>query len=199
MAAIGMPAGYRFLPQPNDVAAVVLGKSTWAVLALTCDIELFTQAHYRQSIEPDENLSDLWKDVFLFHWREESQHAILDELEWRREDEKLTAESRDQAVTDLIELVAAVDGILVAQAAADAEYFAAANGRALSPGQISKVEACLLRAYRWQYIVSGVQEPRFQEVLGAMITPAQFERISKALTPIMLDVESGGRAVSAIH
>ena len=96
---------------------------TWAVLALTCHIELFTQAHYRQSIEPDAELSELWKDVFLFHWKEESQHAILDELEWRREDAKLTPAQRDQAVTDLIELVAAVDGILQVQAAADADYF----------------------------------------------------------------------------
>ena len=28
--------------------------------------------------------SPLFKDVFLFHWKEESQHAILDELEWTR-------------------------------------------------------------------------------------------------------------------
>lgn len=63
----GMPDGYEFLPQPNDVASFVLSKSTWAVLALTCHIELFTQAHYRQSIEPDENLSELYKDVFFFH------------------------------------------------------------------------------------------------------------------------------------
>ena len=61
------------------------------MLALTCHIELFTQAHYRQSIEPDTELSDVWKDVFLFHWKEESQHAILDELEWKREDAKLNA------------------------------------------------------------------------------------------------------------
>ena len=53
LTAEGMAPGYRFLPQPNDVASVVLGKSTWAVLALTCHIELFTQAHYRESIEPD--------------------------------------------------------------------------------------------------------------------------------------------------
>jgi hypothetical protein len=79
LAADGMQEGYRFLPQPNDVASVVLGKSTWAVLGLTCHIELFTQAHYRSSIEPDANLSELYKDVFLFHWKEESQHAILDE------------------------------------------------------------------------------------------------------------------------
>jgi hypothetical protein len=31
--------------------------------------------------------------VFLFHWKEESQHAILDELEWQRENAKLTAEA----------------------------------------------------------------------------------------------------------
>ena len=80
LVAEGMPAGYTFLPQPNDVASFVLGKSTWAVLALTCHIELFTQVHYRQSIEPDAALSELYKDVFLYHWKEESQHAILDEL-----------------------------------------------------------------------------------------------------------------------
>ncbi len=43
----------------------------------------------------------------------------------------------------------------------------------------------LLRAYRWQYIVTGVQEPRFAEVLQALVTPAQMERIGKALAPIL--------------
>ena len=72
---------------------MVLGKSTWAVLALTLDIELFTLVHYSQSIEPDAELSELFKDVFLYHWREESQHAVLDELEWVRNDAELTVES----------------------------------------------------------------------------------------------------------
>ena len=80
MMAVQMPAGYAFLPEPNGVANAVLGKSTWSVLGLTCLIELFTQAHFRASIEPDGKLSELWKDVFLFHWKEEAQHAILDEL-----------------------------------------------------------------------------------------------------------------------
>src|ERR1700748_1137311 len=107
-----LPDGYRFDVDPDAVAHVVLGKSTWAVLALTLDIELFTQLHYRQSIDPDPELSELFKDVFLYHWREESQHAILDELEWVRHDSGLTAEERDWAVDDFIELVAAVAGIL---------------------------------------------------------------------------------------
>src|SRR5712672_1239521 len=38
-----LPAGYRFDVDHNAVAHAVLGKSTWAVLALTLDIELFTQ------------------------------------------------------------------------------------------------------------------------------------------------------------
>jgi hypothetical protein len=185
MAAAGMPAGYCFLPQPDDVAKAVLQASTWAVLGLTLHIELFTQQHYRSSIEPDEALSQLWKDVFLFHWKEESQHAILDEMEWLREDAKLTPEQRDAAVDDLIGLVAAVDGILQLQAGADAKYFLMHAGRAFTAGQAERIGAQLLKAYRWQYIVSGVQEPRFLEVLGSMITPAQGERINAALAPIV--------------
>jgi hypothetical protein len=185
MIGAGMPAGYAFAPQPNDVAKVVLSKSTWAVLALTCLIELFTQAHYRASIEPDGDLSPLFKDVFLFHWKEESQHAILDELEWVREDAKLTAQARDAAVDDLIVLVGAVDGILQAQAAVDTHYFVEICGRPLTAVEVEAVKATVLAAYRWQYIVSGVQIPRFGELLNGMITPAQGERIGAALAPIM--------------
>ena len=184
LAATGMPAGYNYLPQPNDVAGFVLGKSTWSVLALTCHIEIFTLQHYHQSIDSDPGLDPLWKDVFLFHAREEAQHAILDELEWRREDEKMSTEERDAAVDDLIALVTAVDGILVAQSKSDALYFASANRRPLSAEQAPQVEAGLLRAYRWQYIVSGVGDPRFQNVLGSLITPAQSARIGTALAPI---------------
>jgi hypothetical protein len=185
MIAAGMPPGYQFLPQPNEVAGVVLGKSTWSVLALTCMIELFTQAHYRSSIEPDADLSPLWKDVFLHHWREESQHAILDELEWKREDAKLTAPARDAAVDDLIALAGAVDAMLQAQAASDTHYFVEICGRPVSPENTDKVRAGMLAAYRWQYIVSGVQDERFAGVLGALITPEQGARIGKALAPIL--------------
>lgn len=185
MTAAGMPDGYGFLPQPNEVAAVVLGQSTWAVLALTCHIELFTQAHYRSSIAPEVQIDPLWKDVFLYHWREESQHAILDELEWRRENARLTAEERDRGVDDLITLVAAVDGILRIQAAADTHYFLAVAGRAFNGEQVTQLQTTVLKAYRGQYIVSGVQDPRFMDILSGMITAAQMQRIATALAPII--------------
>jgi hypothetical protein len=185
MAAAGMPSGYAFLPEANDVAAAVLSKSDWAVMALTLDIELFSLAHYRASIEPDAELSALWKDVFLFHWKEESQHAVLDELEWRRIDATLTGAQRDRGVDDLVALVGAVDDICRTQARADAEFFLATLRRSLTETESAAVHALLLKAYRWQYIVTGVREPRFGAVLKALVTPAQMQRIQTALTPFL--------------
>jgi hypothetical protein len=185
MIGAGMPAGYRFMLRPDEVAGAVLGKSTWGVLALTCHIELFTQVHYRQSIEPDPELSPLFKDVFLYHWKEESQHAILDELEWVRADGKLTPAERDSAVDDLIALVGAVDGLLQIQAAADVTYFLQVCAGRLDPAAIERLRAGVLGAYRWQYIVSGVQHPRFGEILGSLITAEQGQRVSLALAPLM--------------
>ena len=179
-----LPDGYRFDVDPNAVARAVLGKRTWAVLALTLDIELFTQLHYRQSIEPDTELSDLFKDVFLYHWKEESQHAILDELEWSRHDAGLTPEERDRAVDEFIELVAAVDGILQAQAKADAGYFAAKCGRVVDQAETQTIEAAFLKAYRWQYIHSGAQHPQFNKVLGSLISERQGQRIQAALATL---------------
>jgi len=179
-----LPDGYRFDVNSDAVARAVLGKSTWAVLALTLDIELFTLLHYRQSIDPDTELSELFKDVFLYHWKEESQHAILDELEWVRHDAGLTADERDRAVDEFIELVAAVDGVLQGQAKADAGYFAAKCGRAVEAAEGRAIEAAFLKAYRWQYIHSGAQHPPFSKALVGLITEDQGQRIQAALATL---------------
>jgi hypothetical protein len=123
-------------------------------MALTTHIEIFTLDHYRQSIDRDPAVSELWKDVFLFHMREESQHAIIDELEWQREDAKLTPADRDVAVGHLIELVGAVDGILQVQSARTPST-SPRTSRASSTAEAEQLHAGLLQAYRWQYIVSA--------------------------------------------
>jgi hypothetical protein len=185
MVAEVMPSGYRAAADPNAIAEFVLGKSTWAVLGLTCFIELFSQKHYVESIDTEKDVSPLWKDVFMYHWREEAQHAMLDELEWQREDAKLTPAQRDQAVTDLIELVAGVDGLLQGQAAADVEYFVAIAGRDFNADERRALDSGVLKAYRWQYIITGVQHPHFMRLLTSLTTPEQLARIVQALTPIM--------------
>lgn len=195
MVAERMPAGYRFVPEPNDVARFVLGKCAWAVLALTCHIELFSLAHYRASIAASPGLSPLFKDIFLFHWKEESQHVVIDELEWEREDAQLASDAeRDAAADELIALVGGVDAILQAQARADAGYAGGVIG--LADGQPPSVElhGLLLKAYRWQYIVSGTLEPRFQSLLARLAGPARLARIQAALAPLAHAVPVAGVA-----
>ncbi|MBZ0238813.1 MAG: diiron oxygenase [Deltaproteobacteria bacterium] len=179
-----MPPGYAFMADPDDVARAVLASSTWAVLALTLHIELFTQLHYQASIDPVPALSPLFKDVFRFHWKEEARHAVIDEIELRRCHAALGADERDRAVTDFIDLVVAVDGILGLQAASDARYFVATRGDDAAGTRQRAVEDGLLAAYRWQYILSGAAHPHFAYVLGELLTPAQLERIGRALATL---------------
>jgi hypothetical protein len=180
-----LPQGYRQVADPNDVARAVLAASSWSVLALTCHIELFVQAHYAESIGPREELCPLFRDVFKFHWRDESRHVVVDELEWQREHALLAPAAHDQAVNDLIALVAAVDGILQAQSAADVDYFIASARRSFSAAEVAQLRSTVLGAYRWQYIISGVQHPHFGQLLAGMTTAAQMARIQAALAPIL--------------
>ena len=185
MIGAQLPTGYRQVANPNDVARAVLAASTWSVLALTCHIELFVQAHYAESIAPREELCPLFNDVFRFHWKDEGRHVVLDELEWKNEHAKLSPIERDRAVNDLIALVAAVDGILQTQAASDADYFTRCALRPFSHEERSRIGTSVLSAYRWQYIISGVQHPHFGRLLTSMTTPTQMSQIQRALAPIM--------------
>jgi hypothetical protein len=42
----------------------------------------------------------------------------------------------------------------------------------------------VLKAYRWQYIVSGAMDPRFRKVLFSLVDDAQGARIQQALAPL---------------
>jgi hypothetical protein len=112
------------------------------------------------------------------------QHALLDEIELARHDATLTAEERDRAVDEFIELVAAVDGILKAQSAADAGYFMAHCGRAVDVDEARSIKTAFLTAYRWQYIHSGATHPHFVKVLSSLITESQGRRIESALATL---------------
>jgi hypothetical protein len=161
-----------------------LKNSTWAVLALILEIELFTQEHYKKSIEPENNLSDLFKDIFLFHWKEETTHAMMDELEWPREDNKLSTNERDRAIDELIAIVADVDGILQNQSTADVDYFLRVSHRSFTDDELQCIKDGVLGAYRWQYIFSGVEHPRFQKLYNDLTTQEQRQRVSKALATL---------------
>ncbi|MCK7501752.1 MAG: hypothetical protein MZW92_75960 [Comamonadaceae bacterium] len=167
----GMPAGYAFLPQPNDVADGGAGQvAPGRCSALTLRHRaVHAGALPREHRARDATCRDLWKDVFLFHWKEESQHAILDELEWLREDARADAGAARRG------------GRRPDRAGRRRRRHPAGAGRGrhrllrrASPAAPSATRAStahrrrVLKAYRWQYIVSGAQEPRFGEVLAEL-------------------------------
>jgi hypothetical protein len=96
----------------------------------------------------------------------------------------MTVEERDEGVDQFIELVGAVDQILQAQAAADMRYFAATCGRVLNNDEMRALADGVLRAYRWQYILTGAQHPHFRKVLGELTDEKQAQRIQSALVTL---------------
>jgi hypothetical protein len=78
-----------------------------------------------------------------------------------------------------------VDNLLQAQAKADVRYLCHVSGTRFTGAQVAELEAGVLKAYRWQYIGSGAQHPRFTKLLSGMITPAQGERVTRALSPLL--------------
>ena len=185
LATVEMPEGYTFVADTDALAGAMHGKSQWSNQALILLVELFSKEHYRESAAADLSLSGLWKEVLQSHWREEARHALLDESAWQQEDSTLNASERDLAVNELIELLGTMDAILQAQAQADANYFMHKSEHRFTRLQADQIQNTFLKAYRWQYIVSGVQVHRYTDVLGRMITATQSERIFSALSPLI--------------
>jgi hypothetical protein len=78
-----------------------------------------------------------------------------------------------------------VDGILQMQADADTNYFLKISRRKYAADDAAAIHKTFLDAYRWQYIISGVKEQRFQHDLFSKINEAQKERVLTALAPLM--------------
>jgi hypothetical protein len=178
----------QLLGDQAATARYVLSKSTGAVLLLTACIEWFTQLHFTEAFQEDGGLDPLTKRAFRAHWQEESQHAQMDHLETLRAFAGLDAAGRERAIDELIELVAAVDGLLQKQVGYDVENLARVLGRDFTPAERADLEQGLLRAKRWTFIESGVTHPRFQELFAEVTTPAQQARVGAALTGLLAPV-----------
>jgi hypothetical protein len=74
------------------------------------------------------------------------------------------------------------------QASADAQYamhVMTMRGRRLGEAERQAVEHAMIKAYRWQYILSGAQHPHFVKVLTGLTTEAQRARIQTAVATLM--------------
>jgi hypothetical protein len=181
--AVGFPLA--LLPGAPDVAHAVLGKQTGAVLLLTAAFEWLTQLHYLSCFDYDEALDPFTRHIFKSHWLEESQHARLDHLETLRAFRSMSAIDKDRAFDDLIELVAAVDGLLQTQAQLDVENLQACLWRRLGAAELQEIRAGVLAAKRYAFIESGLAHPSFLELFALVATAEQQQKVQRALGAVL--------------
>ena len=116
-AGFGVPCG--LVPGREAVAEAVLATSPLTALLLTSMIEWFTQLHYVEHVRDRAELDELFRDILRFHWIDESRHARMDSLLIDEVAGELTADQREQAIDQLLELGGAVDGLLAQQVELD--------------------------------------------------------------------------------
>ena len=175
----------RLLEGEKEVARTVLSKNRGAVLLLTAAIEWFTQLHYLSAFKDDEGLDPLTKKIFKAHWQEESQHARMDHLETLRAFANMSKPDKEQAITDLIILVGAVDELLKKQSEYDLENLEKYLNRTFTTDERSTILRSVLRAKRYSFIESGVTHPNFKATFVEVTTPAQQEKVGNALATLL--------------
>ena len=181
--AVGFPLA--LLPGAPDLARTVRGKQTGAVLLLTAAIEWLAQRHYLSCFDHDEALDPFTRHIFTLHWLEESQHARLDHLETVHAFRRMSAADRDRALDDLVELVAALDGLLQTQAQLDVENLQACLWRRLGPSEVQEIRAGVLAAKRYAFIESGLTHPNFLELFALVATAEQQQKVQRALGAVL--------------
>jgi hypothetical protein len=118
----------------------------------------------------DGELDRLFRDILRFHWIDESRHARLDSLLIDEIAAASSTEEREQAVDELLELGGAVDGLLTQQVELDIEALEHRTGRTFNQAEKSEIRSAQQRAYRWTFLVSGLEHPKFTQIIAELTT-----------------------------
>jgi hypothetical protein len=156
------------VPGREDVAKVVLDTSPLTPLLFTSLIEWFTQLHYIAHVRDHDDLDALFRDILRFHWIDESRHAKLDSLMIDEVASEVPLEQREKAVDELLELGMAVDGLLAQQIELDIDALERATGRSFSDEDRDAIRDHQRRAYRWTFLVSGLEHPNFVRIVEGL-------------------------------
>jgi len=170
-AGFGTSCG--LVPGREQVAGVVLGTPPLTALLLTSMIEWFTQLHYVEHVRDRAELDELFRDILRFHWIDESRHARLDSLLIDEVARDLGPEERE----------AAVDGLLAQQVELDIDALQIATGRTFSEPEREEIRTHQQRAYRWTFLVSGLEHPNFVRIVE-QVTTGGAEKLAQAATAL---------------
>src|SRR5262249_28544591 len=130
------------------------------------------------------DLDPLFRDLLRHHWMDEAQHAKIDSLLMAELCTTISPADREKAVDELLELGGAIDGLLAQQADLDLESLARVLGRPFTTEEKAEIRRHTLRAYRWTFLVSGLEHPSFVEIVSQLTRDgrAKLETAARALS-----------------
>jgi hypothetical protein len=161
-----------------DIARAVLSHRPLAVALIILHIEWFTQSHYLESINDNQDLDPQFKSLLKHHWMEESQHAKMDRLLVEALSEGCTPAEINAAIEEYLEIGGMIDGGLKQQVEFDLESLTRTAGCYLNREERRQFIEVQLQANRWTYIGSGMLHPNFLETLE-YLSPEARTRIEK--------------------
>ena len=132
-----------------------------------------------EHVRDSDDLDTLFHDILRFHWIDEAQHAKADSLLMDEVASGLSDDEREQAVDELLELGMAIDGLLAQQIVMDIDALEDATGRTFGEQEREQIRAHQQRAYRWTFLVSGLEHPRFVQIVDEL-TKSGGEKIAGA-------------------
>lgn len=153
---------------PAAIGKHVLSKPALSVSLLTLMIEWMTQRHFLDSMKDDQVIDPQFKSLLLHHWMEEHQHAQLDALMTLQIAEQLSPAEIDAGIDGFIELGAFFDEGLKQQTVFELEALERATGRTFNEGERERFLAQQHQANRWTYLGSGLNHPRFLDVVDQL-------------------------------
>jgi hypothetical protein len=171
------PTPCEMIGPSEAIGAEVLRHRPLAVALTILVIEWMTQAHYLGSVRDAGDIDPLFKSMLGHHWIEESQHAKLDALVIDSIASGLGEDELDASFEDFLEIIAFLDGGLLAQAGKNLDALERAIGRELSDRDAIQTQQH--QASRWTYLGSGMTHPTFVATLEE-ISPRGAERVAEA-------------------
>jgi hypothetical protein len=174
----------RLIPGREEVATVVRSKSPLAVLLLIDIIEWFVQLHYLEHVLAKTELDELFRDLLRHHWLDEAQHAKMDTMLIAELVEEMPLADREAAIDEVLELGGAIDSLLQQQIALNVDALEAATARRFNDAERQEITDKTLRAWRWTFLVSGLEHPKVVKLLGEITRegPAKVRGVALALS-----------------
>jgi hypothetical protein len=150
-----------------EVAEQVLRHGALGVVLVILHLEWLTQRHYLESVKTDEGLDHHFASLLKHHWQEEAQHAKIDTLLAADIAHGLSPDEIKQGIDDFLSIGGLLEGGLRAQVDLDLDTLEKTIHRKLSDAEREEIRAAQVRSYRWTFLASGLDHPRFIDTVGA--------------------------------